>query len=484
MTGAINKNTSLFILLGILFIVSVMTAAYTEQFLFAAIPFVAVLVYIGWQNRNLVFLLLLFTLPLSFEYNFSPNLGTDVPDEVLMLLVAGVFIAYWVYSPAAISAATLRHPLLVLLLASLVWMTTTVLFSTEPVVSLKFLLAKCWYIAAFVLAPLFIFKEKKFIRTAVVTITASMLLITLVILVKHSADSFRFASINEAAAPFFRNHVNYSAMLVCFIPVLVAFLNGSKTREQKIVIIAAILVALIALFFSYARGAWVALLVGGIAYWMIKKRTLLYGYVLAIIIAIAALFWLKNDERYLKYASDYNTTIFHTDFGEHLVATYQLKDVSTAERFYRRIAGVRMIKDNWLTGYGPNTFYDNYADYTVPLFKTWVSNNTDHSTVHNYFLLTAIEQGLPGLIFLLILCGAMLYYAQYLYHRISDNFYRTTAITTGIIISMILVVNLLSDLIETDKIGSLFFLCLATLVVTDINTRKRSNSSSDIQRIS
>jgi hypothetical protein len=36
---------------------------------------------------------------------------------------------------------------------------------------------------------------------------------------------------------------------------------------------------------------------------------------------------------------------------------------------------------------------------------------------------------------------------------------------------MILTVNFLSDLIETDKVGSLFFLCLATLVVADMNTR-------------
>ena len=356
-------------------------------------------------------------------------------------------------------------------------MMITVLFSTQPILSLKFLLAKCWYIGAFILAPLFIFKEKKFIRIAVVTLIASMLLITLVILLKHSKDGFRFAYINDAAAPFFRNHVNYSAMLVCLIPVLFAFFKGSQTRNLRLLLATVIVVSLVALFFSYARGAWLALLLGSIAWWMIKKRLLLYGYIVAVIIAIAALFWLKSGDRYLRYANDYNTTIFHTDFGEHLVATYKLKDVSTAERFYRWIAGVRMIKDNWLTGYGPNTFYDNYKKYTVPVFKTWVSSNIDHSTVHNYFLLTAIEQGLPGLIFLLILTGAMLYYSQYLYHRIKDPFYRTAAITTGAITTMIVVVNLLSDLVETDKIGSLFFLCLATLIVTDINTRDRKTIS-------
>jgi len=194
-----------------------------------------------------------------------------------------------------------------------------------------------------------------------------------------------------------------------------------------------------------------------------------------MIILFACVFWLKNNDRYLRYSNDFKTTIFHKDFGEHLVATYKLKDVSTAERFYRWIAGVRMIKDNGITGYGPNTFYNNYKGYAVPAFKTWVSDNKDHSTVHNYFLLIAIEQGIPGLLFFIILLGAMLYYAQYLYHRVQDLFYKTTAITIGVIVTMIIVVNILSDLIETDKIGSLFFLCIATLIVTDINTRTQSN---------
>jgi O-antigen ligase len=191
----------------------------------------------------------------------------------------------------------------------------------------------------------------------------------------------------------------------------------------------------------------------------------------AIIITIGSLFLIKANDHYLRYANDYKTTIFHTNFSVHLIATYKLKDVSTAERFYRWIAGVRMIKDNWLTGYGPATFYDNYKGYAVPAFKTWVSKNRDHSTVHNYFLLSAIEQGIPGLFFFVLLLGAMLYYAQLLYHHIHDIFYKTVAATVGVMLTMIIIVIFLSDLIETDKIGSLFFLCLASLICIDINTK-------------
>jgi O-antigen ligase len=474
--ASIHKNNFLFSFLAGLFIVLAGIAVLTGQYIIATIPFAILFFYSGWQNRNMVFLLLLLTLPLSFEYHFSTSLGTDIPDEFLMLFVSGLFIAYWVYSPKVISKNILQHPLLILLVISTGWILITVFFSTYTIVSIKFLLAKTWYLGAFILAPVIIFKEKKFIRIAAATIAGSMFIVAVIALIRHNHYGYRFAHINDAVYPFFRNHVNYSAMLVCVIPIMFVFYLSGKTSNQKYLIAAAIIIALIALAFSYARGAWLALLAGIIAYWLIKKKLLFYSFSAAVIFLLASVFWLKNNDRYLQYSNDFKTTIFHKDFTEHLVATYKLKDVSTAERFYRWVAGVRMIKDNWLTGYGPNTFYYNYKGYAVPAFKTWVSDNKDHSTVHNYFLLTTIEQGIPGLLFIIVLLGTMLYYAQYLYHRVKDPFYRATAITIGVITTMIIVINFLSDLIETDKIGSVFYLCIATLIVTDINTKNKCDS--------
>jgi O-antigen ligase len=483
-TAFIHKDKILFPFLSALFIALAGLAVFTEEYLIAALPFTVLIFYAGWQSRNLVFLLLLFVIPFSFEFQFTSSLGTDIPDEAMMLFVAGLFIAYWIYTPNAINRWILQHPILLLLFSSFGWIIIAVLFSTESLVSLKYLLAKSWYIGAFVLAPIIIFKEKKFIRTAAITIAGSIFIVAVIALVRHYEFGFRFANINDVVYPFFRNHVNYSAMLVCIIPILIAFFSSLNKRKNRLLIGSAIIIVLVAIAFSYARGAWLALLVGGIAYWLLKKRLLFYTYITAIVVVLASVFWLKENDRYLRYSNDFKTTIFHKNFAEHIVATYKLKDVSTAERFYRWIAGVRMIKDNWLTGYGPNTFYDNYKGYAVLTFKTWVSDNKDRSTVHNYFLLLAIEQGIPGLLFFVFLLGCMLYYAQHLYHRVNDIFYKTTAITTGVMITMIIVVNFLSDLIETDKIGSLFFLCIATLIVTDINTKKKLNPSPDIKSIS
>jgi O-antigen ligase len=259
-------------------------------------------------------------------------------------------------------------------------------------------------------------------------------------------------------------------MVVCSIPLLIAVYR--LNRKLRLVTIAAIIMVLVAIFVSYARGAWLALLIGVVTYWLIRKQKLLIAFAASLLLIIAFTVWVGGQDRYLSYSNDYRTTIFHTNFKEHLIATYKLKDISTAERLNRWVAGVRMVKDNWLAGYGPNTFYNNYKPYTIPAFRTWVSDNKEHSTVHNYFLLVLIEQGIPGLVFFLLLVGAMLYYAESLYGRTSDVFYKTAAMACGVMLMMILTVNFLSDLVETDKVGSLFFLCLAVLVVIDIKTRR------------
>jgi O-antigen ligase len=148
-----------------------------------------------------------------------------------------------------------------------------------------------------------------------------------------------------------------------------------------------------------------------------------------------------------------------------------MKDLSTAERYYRWIAGVRMAEDSWQTGFGPNSFYNNYKGYTIPAFKTWVSKNEEHSTVHNYFLLLLIEQGAIALLLFLLLVGSLFWYAQKIYHRTKDKFWKGTTAAIAAILTMLCTLNFLSDLVETDKVGSVFYICIATLIIADMKTR-------------
>ena len=461
---SLPKHTIGYLLAAVLLASAIVTSVHFDSWWICLIPLAGMVGIWGWNHPQALLALLWISLPLSIEFSFSDRLGTDLPDEPLMIGVSLLAIFYLVYHRSVFSLDLLRHPLMLLFLFWMGWMAVASMVSTTPWLSLKFMLAKGWYMGAFLLAPLIWVRDRADVQRMVRLLFIPLLGIALLTLIRHAFHGFSFATASAVVQPFFRNHVVYSAMLVTAVPVLYFYRRHDTVRWRGNLLL---LIVVAALFFSYARGAWLALLVGAIAYFLLQKRMLLYGYVMAILILIGACVWLKYDDRYLDYAPDYRTTIFHPEFSDHWQATYEGKDVSTVERFYRWIAGVRMVADRPLTGFGPATFYAAYRSYTSPAYKTWVSDNPDRSTVHNYFLLTAVEQGVPGLILFLFLFGAILHYSERLYHRDTDPWIRSMTAGIGIAAVMLGVVNFWSDLIETDKIGSLFFMSIALLLIVD-----------------
>ncbi|MCD8528591.1 MAG: O-antigen ligase family protein [Chitinophagales bacterium] len=138
------------------------------------------------------------------------------------------------------------------------------------------------------------------------------------------------------------------------------------------------------------------------------------------------------------------------------------------ERIYRWVAAAHMIKDKPITGFGPSAFVENYKNYTVFVFETWISENEERSGVHNYFLMTAVEQGLIGLFIFISLLLAFFLYAEKAYaHANSENKDWIMAVSLSMIA---IVVNLIfSDMIEVDKTGSFFFMNLALIILLKRN---------------
>lgn len=442
---------------------------YFHEPLILAVPLVVAGALLLVQHPKLLLYVLLASIPWSIEFNFTESLGTDLPDEPLMLLTAFAAVVAVVHRRREVFSRR-WHPLLQLLCIQFAWIAVTAALSSYPLLSFKYTLAKSWYLLAFVTMPLLLFPDEKVLRRAAAVLLSSMLLLMVVTLFRHAAYNWTFDKINKALEPFFRNHVNYSSLLVLMVPILLAVIRLTKDRRTGYFLKLVLVVTLGAIYFSYARGAWLALVAGTMTFILLRRRWLAPAYWAFLGLFLCGVLWLRSGDRYLAFSNDYKTTIFHTNFSEHLVATYQLKDVSTAERYYRWIAGVRMAGEGWQTGFGPSTFYNNYKSYTVPAFKTWVSRNDEHSTIHNYFLLLFVEQGLPGLLIFILLVAGMFRYAQRIYTRTDDPFWKAVASVVASILVMICTVNFLSDLIETDKVGSVFYLCLAALVVADRKT--------------
>ncbi|MBY0482254.1 MAG: O-antigen ligase family protein [Chitinophagaceae bacterium] len=464
-----------------LFFVSGVLAIVLQEPLLLLMPFAWVLFpfvfnYTIYKTEN-IFWLLILTIPLSTELNITPSLGIDFPDELLLMLLTAIAIFKFLHEPKWFPATLKKQPLFLVLLLMMVWTLISACYAENTLVSFKFFLARVWYIIPFVILPQILLNSQTRITKMAMLLLIPMLLVVLQTLVRHATFDFSFVDIKKTMHPFFRNHVNYSSMLVCLLGVgaAVYFLTPSENKNKKWILLA-IVIGIIGLLLSYSRGAWLALLVGVLFAWVIIKRQLKIVFLLLMLIVFSGTIWLVTDKHYIRFAPDHDHTVFHTNFSQHMAATVALKDVSNAERFYRWVAGFRMVADRPITGFGPNNFYGSYQHYTINLFKTWVSNNPEHSTVHNYFLLTLIEQGIPGLLLFCVLYFGMLFKVQYLYIRLQHRFYRVVVLTVGIVLAMMGIVNFMSDMVETDKIGSLFWLCLGLVFVLDEKLQEERNS--------
>jgi O-antigen ligase len=432
-----------------------------------AIPFIliAAIPIFNWMvtKTEQVYWLLLITLPLSTEFNFTPSLGLDLPDEPLLIILSIVVMASILFQPSQYKFI-FASPIFKWIIALLIWMLISLCYASNQWLALKFILAKTWFILPLVFLTALIHQRSNNFKKTALFLCIPLLFVVMQTLLRHAFYGFDFVAIKKTMGPFFRNHVNYSAMLVCLIPIGILLYGFTQQSRNKNIIKISMGIALIGLFFAYSRGAWLALLIGIIGYFLIKKNILGKAILFGIIGIAIGLIVLINNNRFMQFAPEHDETIFHENFSEHLNATIGLKDISNAERFHRWVAGIRMVAEKPWTGFGANSFYNNYQPYTASAFKTWVSDNQEHSTVHNYYLLIALEQGLPAL----ILFGGFFIYlliqTQQLYHQFQQNFYRQIALGLGVLLIMIASLNFTSDLIETDKIGGLFWLATGLLI--------------------
>lgn len=450
--------------------VAVAAAVYLHQpLLMLAAPAAAMLLPLTGAPRALL-LLLWFSIPWSMEVQLTPSLGTDFPDEPLMWLTTFIVVVALFQRPERI-ALLMYHPIMMCIVTLWCWACFSTMVTGGGWLSVKYLLAKIWFIIPFTCGSYLLFDNTELKKRAFTMIALPMIILALVTIARHAMTGFSFAEVSNVCAPYFRNHVNYGALLVCTVP-MVWMLYQTNRNPWWII---GLVILLIALYFSYSRGAWLALPVGLLAVWCMRKRVLLYAMVLTMLLVVAVSAWLIRDNHYLRYRPDYSSTIYHAALGDHIEATYAMKDLSTAERFYRWIAGWRMAEAHPLTGVGPNHFYPSYRSYTVATYRTYVSDNPERSTVHNYFLLLLSEQGFPALVLFVVLLFMMFGYAQYAYHRSPPTATRNLLQLLTAMLAMIVVLISLSDLIEADKIGSLFYIIAGLLIGV--------GSGADVQRV-
>ncbi|MBC6607538.1 O-antigen ligase family protein [Hymenobacter sp. BT188] len=441
-------------------------ALFFDQPLWIALPLAMVGLAVLAVDWRWVYYVLLFTLAFSVEIPLLGGLSLDVPSEPLMLVLVACFGVNMLLGRAKVPRRFWVHPLVIIIGLALLWSMVATLVSVDTVKSIKYLLAKTWYIIPFVFVTLLIVRRPKDIWGVVACHVAGATLTAVYAFVRHAGLGFSFDGINPAVLPFYKNHVAYAATISMLLPYA---LYGARRPELssfwRWLWRGAFVMLLLGVFFSYTRASMASLPLA-IGFYFIVRWRLTRVVLVAVAIATAAgTFYFVNQNNYMLYAPNFEKTVFNgEDFGKHLQATYNLEDLSGMERVYRWVAAGHMISDRPIMGSGPNTFYPEYKRYTVSSFRTYVSRNPEKSTTHNYFLLMLAEQGIPGFLLFTILVVTALLMVERLYHRSQSVEHKRIVLAAGLSLFIITAHLLLNELVEVDKIGSFFYIALAILM--------------------
>ena len=416
-----------------------------------------------------VYYLLFFILAFSMEIKLPGGFSMDVPSEPLMLVLTGCVLGALVLGQGRLPAREWLHPLLIVQALMLLWMATDSYFSVDTAKSVKHLVAKVWYLTPFLLGTLLIVRRPADAWRIAAFYAAGACLAVLYVLPRHASKGFSFGSINWALHPFYINHVIYASMLALLAPFTFYALRAADTRRVRWAWGTALALLLIGLYTSYTRASILSLPIAGLFYGVMRLR-LTRVFLLAVALAVSGFsFYVLSNNNFMLYAPNFEKTVFNgKNFSKHLEATYKLEDVSGMERVYRWVAASRMVAEKPLVGSGPSTFYPEYKRFTVKSFRTYVSGNAEKSTTHNYFLLQLAEQGFPGFLLFVIFIGLILTTAERLYHESAARpDVRRVVLAATLSLVVIIFHLLLNELVEVDKIGSVFFVCIALLVRVD-----------------
>ena len=462
--------------LGLICIASSLLAIRYQSNQFFAIPAVALCIVLALVDFRLLYLLLIASIPFSVEIYLPGGLATDLPTEPLMWLLMGVTMIYGLLNLNRINLRFLYHPLTVVLLLHLSWIVVTTIASEQFIYSLKYTLAKIWYLTVFYFLTIRFFSaDEHFIRKILYPCLLSLVIVLSICLFRHATIDFSYTLVNRVVGPFFQNHVAYACLPATFLPFAWYSMYWHRKWSAAWIFTAlAILVLLLAVQFSYTRTVYVALLMGIAAYYLIRYKLMKWALAFLVTGTLVVTLFLVKGNRFLDFAPDFSKTISHQSFDNLLDATYKMQDISTMERVYRWVAAGHMIADKPWLGFGPGNFYQFYKGYAVSSFRTYVSDNPERSSTHCYFLLVCVEQGVFGLfVFLLFNFGVMLL-AERVYHQAADAQTRRIGLMAGISFVIINGILLINDMVETDKIGSFYFICAAILVSLDLKNKKSS----------
>jgi O-antigen ligase len=258
-----------------------------------------------------------------------------------------------------------------------------------------------------------------------------------------------------------------------FIPVLFSFLFlKGFPKWAKMLSLGLFLLFSAGIILSFTRAGWLSLaVVLGILFtlWLkIRFRTII------ITLCSGVLFFLAFQTE-IVILLNRNNTDSEGGFEDNIESIFNIStDASNVERLNRWSCAIRMWMDKPVFGWGPGTYMFKYAPYQLSRDLTIISTNFGtNGNAHSEYLGPLAEQGVLGLVIVLIFLFYTSHLGYRLYYTLEDRNDRILCLGMFLGLMTFFVHGFLNNFLDTDKLSLPFWAYMAALVCFDIYYRKK-----------
>ncbi len=450
-----------------------------DMFWLFLLPLGLIVLYYYLVSLDKIVLLITFLTP--FAVNISDlemGLGVSLPTEPMMFGVLLMFIANLIFENKYDKHLS-NHPVSYVIYMGLLWMLLTSFTSELPVVSLKYLVSRLWFVVPFYFLAALMFKKMANIRKFFWLYLSALVGVIIYTLVIHSQYGFNEEAGHWVMSPFYNDHTAYGAALAMFVPVVIGFIfyPGSSKMNRALAVIALLILAA-GLIFSYGRAAWLSVAAAFGVFVLIVLRIKFYWIAIATVVFIGG-FILFQQQIFDKLEK--NKQDSSGNFVEHIRSMSNISsDASNLERINRWQAAVRLYDERPVFGWGPGTYQFVYAPFQRSKEKTIISTNLgDMGNAHSEYLGPLAEMGLPGMLLFILLMIFVIYTGLRVYER-GDREVKFLSMMALLGLITYYAHGVLNNFLDSDKLSVPFWGFIAIIVALDTFHLEEKTTEEDV----
>lgn len=438
-----------------------------EFYLLPLIPVVLLILFSALVSLDKLVYFILFFTPFSLTVEFNEYAALTLPTEPLLFGVMLVFFFKLLFEGGFDRRIT-KHPVTIAIIVMLLWMSITSLTSTMPLVSIKFTIARMWFVVSFYFVASQVFRKKENIRFWIWLFT-----IPLSIVIIYSIIQFFHYNIDKNALywvmqPFFKDHTIYGAVIAMMLPVMFVFaFDKSYSPKARFTSLIFFFIIFIGIIVSYTRAAWLSI-AGAYVVYLIFLLKVNWRVVFSGFLVVAAVLFYYQDNIMQKISSNKQSS--SQDLAKHLKSVSNIKnDASNLERINRWKSAIRMFQKKPILGFGPGTYRFQYAPYQRSYELTYVSTNAGTlGNAHSEYLGPLAESGIIGSLCYIVIVVLTIATGRRVYITAKSQEVKFLAIGILIGLSTYFLHSFLNNFLDQDKASAPFWSMIAMLVALDV----------------